>query len=80
MTIYTPIESPHRVDKKYAVFKNIWSDFPPKKTLKTALKYVFLNGVSNNRFYDIKVVLNDRLTLNKLLIIIPLFVIFKMSY
>jgi len=27
MTIYTPIESPHQVDKKYAVFKNIRSDF-----------------------------------------------------
>ncbi len=32
ITIYTPIESPCRVDKKYAVLKNIYSDFRPKKS------------------------------------------------
>jgi len=35
--IYTPIESPRRVVKKYAVFKNIKNDIRPNKIPKAAL-------------------------------------------
>jgi hypothetical protein len=34
ITIHTPIESPGRVDKKYFVFKNVYSDFWPKNSVK----------------------------------------------
>jgi hypothetical protein len=34
ITIHTPIESPSRVDKNYAFFKNVFSDFRPKKSEK----------------------------------------------
>jgi hypothetical protein len=38
MTIHTPIESPCRDDKRYAVFKNIYSITRPKNANNT-LKY-----------------------------------------
>ena len=53
---YSPIESPCQVVKKYAVFKNIWKIlkwYLIQKIPKTVLKYVFLEGVLKNRFYEI---------------------------
>jgi len=50
MTNNTPIESPCRVDKKYAVLKNIWSDFRPKKIPKT----FFSINLSVDKVYNAK--------------------------
>ena len=43
MTIHTPIESPCRVDKKYAVLKKFYSDFrskKPKNCFKTRIFFM----------------------------------------
>ena len=50
MVIYTPIESSRRVDRKYAVLKNIWSDFRPKKS-KNRVKICIFKGLFKKSFF-----------------------------
>jgi len=47
MTMYAPIDSPCRIDKKYVVFKNVWSGnwhkMPKNRIIICVLKMSFYN-------------------------------------
>ncbi len=49
MTIYAPIDSPCRIDKKYVVFKNVWSGnwhkMPKNRVTICVLKISFYNNM-----------------------------------
>ena len=51
MTIYTPIESPSRVDKKYVVFKNVFLDIWQKEAKKESKNTYVLNDVFKNQVW-----------------------------
>ena len=55
MTMYTPIESPCRVDMRNVDFKNVCSDFPPKipyKSLRNTILLSKCQGLLKGPGYD----------------------------